>query len=211
MKGLGNNLLGAVEGTIDAIVHFPTTLGNVANMTTPAGSVMTGASIVQQVQQQKRAFKNGNAEARAAIIGAGVGEILQLFGGEVAEAGKLGKLSKIAEVAKGGRVAKGGTKLLNPAINITEKGLAHTLDRHTVNGITKWAKKSKFFNASEIESLIQQGTQMPMTRQANGNFSRVVDAGRNIGIDRATGNPTSIYTIITNGQGNLITAFPGIP
>ncbi|MBK7986250.1 MAG: hypothetical protein IPK11_04885 [Ignavibacteria bacterium] len=50
-----------------------------------------------------------------------------------------------------------------------------------------------------------------MKRQINGNFSRVVNAGRNIGIDRATGNLTSIYTIITNGQGNLITALPGIP
>jgi hypothetical protein len=52
---------------------------------------------------------------------------------------------------------------------------------------------------------------MPIIRQAKGNFSRVVNAGRNIGIDRVTGNPTSIYTIITDGQGNLITAFAGIP
>ncbi len=73
------------------------------------------------------------------------------------------------------------------------------------------ADKSKCFDASEVESLIRQGTQMPMKRQINGNFSRVVNAGRNIGIDRATGNLTSIYTIITNGQGNLITALPGIP
>jgi hypothetical protein len=107
--------------------------------------------------------------------------------------------------------AKGVTKLLNPVINMSEKGLAHTLDRHTVNGIAKWANKSKFLNASEVKSLIQQATQMPMIKQAHGNFSRTVNAGINIGIDRATGNPTSIYTVITNRQGSLITAFPGRP
>jgi hypothetical protein len=131
-------------------------------------------------------------------------------GGAAGAAGKvLGGAAKVSKVAK--PVAKVAAKLLNPAINITKKGLAHTLERHTVNDIAKWANKSKFFNASEVENLIQQGTQMPMIRQANGNYFRIVNAGRNIGINRATGNPTSIYTIITNGQGNLITAFPGIP
>ena len=47
--------------------------------------------------------------------------------------------------------------------------------------------------------------------QANGNFSRIVDAGREIGIDRLTGQPTSIYTIITNIRSELVTAFPGMP
>ncbi len=50
-----------------------------------------------------------------------------------------------------------------------------------------------------------------MTPQTNGNFSRIVDASRNIGIDRTTGTPTSIYSIITDKSGNLVTAFPGTP
>jgi hypothetical protein len=62
-----------------------------------------------------------------------------------------------------------------------------------------------------VESLIQKGTQFPMTPQTNGNFSRIVDASRNIGIDRTTGTPTSIYSIITDKSGNLVTAFPGTP
>jgi hypothetical protein len=48
-------------------------------------------------------------------------------------------------------------------------------------------------------------------QQAGGNFQRVVEAGRIIGIDRATGQPTSIYTVITNAADDLITTFPGVP
>jgi len=36
-------------------------------------------------------------------------------------------------------------------------------------------------------------------------------AGHAIGIDRATGQHTSIYTIITTTVGNLVTAFPAVP
>jgi hypothetical protein len=49
-------------------------------------------------------------------------------------------------------------------------------------------------------------------KQAVGrNFERVVDAGRAIGVDRATGQATSIYTVITNIRNELVTMFPGIP
>ena len=102
-------------------------------------------------------------------------------------------------------------KLLNPAINITDDGLAHTLDRHTVNGAKKWVNKSKFNNPDEITDLIQQATQMPMVKQANGNFARVVDAGRDIGFDKISGKSTSVYTVITNSEGKLVTSFPGKP
>ena len=32
---------------------------------------------------------------------------------------------------------------------------------------------------------------MPMVKQPNGNFARIFDYGKNIGIDRATGQPTA--------------------
>lgn len=48
-------------------------------------------------------------------------------------------------------------------------------------------------------------------QQAGGNFERVIDAGRNIGMDRATGQPTSVYTVITNAADEPITTFPGRP
>jgi RHS repeat-associated protein len=102
-------------------------------------------------------------------------------------------------------------KLLGQPINITQKGLTHTMRRHTVNDIGKYATKSKFSNPHEVSTLIKQSTHHPMIPQAHGNFARIVDAGKNIGIDRVTGQPTSIYTVITGPNGNLITAFPGNP
>jgi RHS repeat-associated protein len=102
-------------------------------------------------------------------------------------------------------------KLLNPGIDVTESGLKHAIDRHTVNGIEKFAGKSKFNNADEVLDLVQQSTQMPMVKQAYGNFARVVDAGRSIGFDKVTQQQTSIYTVITNAEGKLVTAFPGKP
>jgi hypothetical protein len=107
--------------------------------------------------------------------------------------------------------AKGAPKLLNPGINVTEKGMQHVLERHIVNGIPEFAGKSKFTTGVNLQELIQQGTQMPMVRQANGNFARTFDAGRAIGIDRATGQASSTVTIITGPNGNLITMFPGAP
>jgi hypothetical protein len=47
--------------------------------------------------------------------------------------------------------------------------------------------------------------------QRGGNLERVVDAGRIIGTDRATGASTSFYTVITRPNGNLVTASPGRP
>ena len=80
-----------------------------------------------------------------------------------------------------------------------------------MNGIAEYKDRSKFFDGEDIVGLITRGTQQPMVRQRNGNFARVWDVGRPIGIDRATGKPTSIMTVITNPSGELVTAFPGRP
>ena len=61
-----------------------------------------------------------------------------------------------------------------------------------------------------LREQVQQATHSPMVPQANTNFARVFNAGYNIGIDRTTGNATSIYTVITNALGELVTAYPGL-
>jgi RHS repeat-associated protein len=110
----------------------------------------------------------------------------------------------------GGKTAKEVPKLLNPGINVTEKGMQHVLERHTVNGIAEFAGKSKFATGINFQKLIQQGTQMPMVRQPNGNFARTFDSGVAIGIDR-TGQASSTVTIVTRPNGDLVTMFPGDP
>ena len=89
--------------------------------------------------------------------------------------------------------------------------MQHVLERHIVNGIPEFAGKSKFTTGVNLTELIQQGAQMPMVRQANGNFARTFDAGRIIGIDRATGRASSTVTIITRPNEDLVAMFPGAP
>src|SRR3546814_7902921 len=96
------------------------------------------------------------------------------------------------------------------AINVTARGLAHVTARHTAGG-ARIAGKSVFNAGEDVATLVQNAGGAPRVQQAGGNFERAVDAGRMIGIDRATGQPTSVYTVITNAANDLITAFPGRP
>jgi hypothetical protein len=84
------------------------------------------------------------------------------------------------------------------------------LERHAVGGALT-AGKSIFGQGQDIRKLIRLAESLFPVQQAGGNFERIVDAARAIGIDRATGRLTSIYTVITDAAGNLITAFPGVP
>jgi RHS repeat-associated protein len=96
-------------------------------------------------------------------------------------------------------------------ITVTTRGLKHVLDRHFPGGV-KSAGKSLFNAGEDISKLVQEAVKKAIpVRQAGGNFEWVVNAGRFIGIDRATGLPTSVYTVITNAAGDLVTAFPGMP
>jgi hypothetical protein len=85
------------------------------------------------------------------------------------------------------------------------------LDRHFAGGV-KSAGKSLFSSGLDLRDLILKAQSVPPVKQATGNnFERIVDAGQIIGIDRVTGLPTSIYTVITNAAGQLVTTFPGRP
>lgn len=107
--------------------------------------------------------------------------------------------------------AKEAPLLLNGPIRITEKGMEHVIERHTVNNFAKFAGKSKFNEGESLSALVNSGTQQRMVQQVNGNFARTWDVGRQIGIDRVTGQTTSVMTVITRPNGELVTAFPGRP
>jgi len=97
------------------------------------------------------------------------------------------------------------------AITIGEEALEQVVERHTVEGALN-AGKSIFNEGEEITGLVRGGESVSPTRQSFGrNFQRIVNAGRDIGVDRSTGNPTSFYTIITNAKNGLVTMFPGVP
>jgi hypothetical protein len=96
-------------------------------------------------------------------------------------------------------------------INITARGLAHVLARHVAGGAQTAGKSIFSGGVADVRALIEAARHTLPTLQANGRLQRIVDAGRPIGFDRATGTTTSQYTVITEVNGNLVTAFPGLP
>jgi RHS repeat-associated protein len=139
-KGAGKDLWGAVKGIGHAVVHLPTTLKNIADLNNPVNSAMAGLAIYRGAQNKIQEFKNGNANTKAEIIGAGAGEILQLFGGEIGEIGKVGEISKAAgiseEIGKATEVAKqssrifwsGGDEAMTAAMNYAKSTGGKTLE-----------------------------------------------------------------------------------
>lgn len=77
---------------------------------------------------------------------------------------------------------------------------------------TEFLKKSKFFDNVDPATLVKKAEIVqPTLQKQTGNLERIIDAGKIIGIDKNTGKPTSLYTVITDTTGNLITIFPGVP
>jgi hypothetical protein len=110
----------------------------------------------------------------------------------------------------GKEALEGAGKAATRGINPTQKGLAHVAARHLPGG-AKIAGKSLFGASEDISALARAAQGVTPVLQRGGNFARTLDAGRGIGIDRATGQATSFYTVITNAADELITMFPGRP
>ena len=70
------------------------------------------------------------------------------------------------------------------------------------------AGKSQFFDSEDLSALSDTGESQGIL-QANGYTQFVLHATDNVGIDRTTGLPTNIYTVIKNSAGNVVTLFPG--
>ena len=97
-------------------------------------------------------------------------------------------------------------------IVIDDDGFDHTMDGHLDDG-NPHPGKSLFNSDQNISQLIMDAQDTAAEAQKRGprsNFQRIVNAGRGIGVEQS-GNQTSIYTVITDGAGRLVTAFPGVP
>lgn len=93
-------------------------------------------------------------------------------------------------------------------IEITEDALEHIEDRHTAAG-SNTDDASVFLPDADIPELIREAESAPAEEQENGRFSRVVQGTDTVGYDASTGELTDVYTVITDKNGELITAFPG--
>ncbi len=145
------------------------------------------------------------------------GVAMGLQRGLMSSQGSARALARAAVVAIGGAKTcaapsggTGGGGSPAPAINVGARGLSHVLARHFAGG-AQTAGKSLFGAGETVPGLASAAESVTPVLQSGGNFARIVNAGRAIGIDRATGLPTTTYTVITDAAGNLVTMFPGTP
>lgn len=89
------------------------------------------------------------------------------------------------------------------------EGLSHIANRHLLDA--ERVLKSFFLPGEEPEALINAARRIPAVLQKGGNYERIVNAGRIIGVDRNRMEATSIYTLITDAKNRVITLFPGRP
>ncbi len=156
----------------------------------------------------------------AASQGTGfVGRVLAPLGSTALELTGLASVDRAAKDAAGGSTA-GAVALTaefvfaavpggRQGITIGRKAVSHIVRKHGAQSLAR--NSSKFGRGVNIEKLVQAAEDVTPTVAANGNLVRVVDAGSEIGVDRATGQATSVYTVVTDPNGKLITAHPGGP
>ncbi len=77
---------------------------------------------------------------------------------------------------------------------------------HQFPGIT--AGKSQFFDGANLGQLSNTDGLTGVVQQ-NGNLRYVLRGAGDVGVDRTTGLPTDIYTVIRKPDGSVLTMFPG--
>jgi hypothetical protein len=119
--GFVDDIKGAVTGTIHAVTHPVETFQAIDryNPTTVSGRINAAIDGSMVAYSVKNKWDTGDANVKAGMLGAATGEVAQLFGGDAAEAGKVGKLAeidKLAEVDKVAEVSKGSLSATKEAL-----------------------------------------------------------------------------------------------
>ncbi|WP_090191694.1 MULTISPECIES: hypothetical protein [unclassified Duganella] len=96
-------------------------------------------------------------------------------------------------------------------INITRRGWRHILKYHTNTQSPTHINKSTFHTGEDLVQLINQAAQHSPVKMVRKHVVRIFDAGHMVGIDRYSKKQTSIVTVITRLNGDLVNMFPGLP
>lgn len=96
-------------------------------------------------------------------------------------------------------------------IRITRRGWQRILKHHTGPQQQGRRKKSKFNPAEDLVQLINLAALHQPIGQTRNHLLRVFDAGHAVGIDAGTQQATSIVTVLTRWNDELVTMFPGPP
>ncbi|HEN3566308.1 TPA: adhesin [Yersinia enterocolitica] len=159
-------------------------------------------------------LNNAGIQMSEAIVPGGVGA-----GGAVG----IGKTAAEATAAKAEAVAANTAKevwkgsIVQSRVNLrngdgsTGSGLEYAWKKHG----GEWGSNKSHFTVTkdELKTILQSDTVVKTSVQyskTTGNYMRFVDVGHPIGIDAKSGGvSTSIMTVITDKQGNLVNTFPG--
>lgn len=152
------------------------------------------------------------------IAASGVNALWFLAEGRRTEAGLsaagmvwFGKGVKLAKEADA--VVIGSSDVM-PAVRDTERGWPTPPDPrqagHVERHMAPWAldHRSQFFDGVDVE-MLSDTTRATGYIQGNGNTRYLMRAQSEIGVDRETGLPTDIYTVIRRPDGTGVTMFPG--
>ncbi|MCC7343362.1 MAG: hypothetical protein IT573_00385 [Deltaproteobacteria bacterium] len=114
-------------------------------------------------------------------------------------------LARIAQLSRRVRLR------INPSdLRLGPEALDHIQKRH-LDGWPARLPKSLFFPNVDLEKLLKQAAKIPRSAQRGGNYERIVESARYVGIDRRSLEPTAVYSVITTPKDRLVTMFPGEP
>lgn len=100
-------------------------------------------------------------------------------------------------------------RLLGPELRIPAKARIHIRQRH--DWVALSLPRSLFFPGIDVDDLVNKARRLPKQLQNNGNFIRIAEADHYVGLDKMTGFPTKIYTVVTDALENTVTTHPGLP
>lgn len=185
---------------------------NVNNISNQVQNIVTYGPTKQNVtaivkQTGLVAAKTAGVAAGALAVGAGAGVVANFVA--PAAVAPVATTTGTACVSGGCQKAQ---EVVNEGINLTSQGMLHAQKFHSLESTIvnpSTVNKSYFYNFSDVPDLIQKASGVEPVEQF-GKLYRVVNSAQSIGVNRATQQPTSSYTVITDRFNNLINTFPGI-
>jgi RHS repeat-associated protein len=172
-----------------------------------AGTMVFNWDVIQQsVNGRKAAYYAGWEGLERIAIGNAEYAIAgcMISYGAGAAAGWTG----VSTVAAGTTAAVAATGI--NGIDISQQGLEHVLDGHLAGGIDAAVNSIFVGDAQTVVNLIQTSQTAAPIIQGNGNSALVNYTSQVVGYS-ATGQYTTVYTVIVNSSSGLVTAFPGVP
>jgi len=100
-------------------------------------------------------------------------------------------------------------KFFRKTYYLTISSLAHIVERHYYK-INRYPQAGKFhIPLTDLLNYIREAATLPATPVRGClNFERTIETEQPVGFDK-NGNSTNVITIVTDGGGRIITAYPG--